>query len=139
MRGQVGSAISLKAKGINNMKANRRQEHLSKWGLALILGGSIAVVNGFVAGPARATGLCKNPLCRSEFTGVPRRALLSQLEFKPAVDVYAKFPKDVHSKHSDMPELLQPMSVKLSVTGAAPNCEWKSVSPQHSIWMSRFF
>lgn len=98
---------------------------MRRLGLALLLGGSIALTSGFVAGPTRGGNICRNPLCRSAFTAVSRHAVLSQLDFKPAVDVYAKFPKDTHTKHvqSDMPELLQPLSVKLSVNGPSPNGE----------------
>lgn len=60
---------------------------------------------------------------------IPRRAgVLSQLDFKPAVDVYAKFPEQ-HAQpkaehgHEEL-TLLDPAGVKLSVTGAAPNGAW---------------
>jgi hypothetical protein len=54
---------------------------------------------------------------------LPRSAVLSSLEFKPAVDVYAKFPEQKLIKPAlePFPTLATPEEIKLSLTGAAPN------------------
>ena len=92
-----------------------------------------AVAQGFVM-PGAAPGGRLGLASRAGGGGggpslIPRRAgLLSQLDFKPAVDLYAKFPE----KHQASPQhqaaeaeltLLNPGGVRLSVTGAEPNGE----------------
>lgn len=79
-----------------------------------------AVAQGFVV-PGGAPGAQAG----ARASLIPRRAgVLSQLDFKPAVDVYAKFPEQHSPKagheHEEL-TLLDPAGVKLSVTGAAPN------------------
>jgi hypothetical protein len=94
-----------------------------------------AVAQGFVVrGPGAHGSGRLGPAARAAGVGgaassIPRQAgVLSQLDFKPAVDLYAKFPEkhqEPQHRHEEEAELtlLNPAGVKLSVTGAAPNGE----------------
>jgi hypothetical protein len=103
-------------------------------GVVLMLGVSqVGLTTGFVTGLSVTSSLYARA---SEALGLrsgnARPAVLNKLEFKPAVDVYAKFPQQpVNTLHtpqqpgaSTLTVATEPLSYKMSVKGAPPNSTW---------------
>lgn len=96
----------------------------------LLMGTLAALTQGFMLQTPGSTG---SSLIRSSIGGENRvrgsqikrwAGVLSKLDFKPAVDVYAKFPEQHQHHHQSAEEvttILDPTAVKLSLTGAEPN------------------
>lgn len=105
--------------------------------MLLLLAGVMGMSSGFMLGPVGWASIVRKLIIPRQVVLASRgvtspsgshttrhaaAALSSPLDFKPAVDVYARFPEQ--KKSVQFPRMpTTPVSVTLSLTGAAPNGE----------------